>query len=271
MPEGHSTGPWQAAGTARPLYWWDERGLQSLAKALEDQLARWRAAWGIGCDAAGLRCQPAGQLPDAVGDWLAFDAAGTAQAWFCVRDDKDAGLLQALFPGVVAPGPLACSVAGACRRDAIERIATLLGLACVDERAEAPAAALTRVGSGAVEADLAAPPGARLLVGPEVAARWRKGRKQQLRPREVLVAATEAATNESLLLQVELDGCELEVGALQGLQVGDVVRLDHGLQTPASVRHGGEPLCNAYLGRRGNRKAVELAGRLHPAPGRVPR
>jgi flagellar motor switch protein FliM len=105
---------------------------------------------------------------------------------------------------------------------------------------------------------------------PELAARWRMTSNRRLpQSRDALVVATAALAERPLELHVELEGCELDVGALQDLQVGDVVRLAHGLDRPVCVRHAGASLCHAYIGRRGNRKAVELAGRLQPASGDV--
>jgi hypothetical protein len=180
-------------------------------------------------------------------------------------------LLRALFPAATF-GPLAHAVADACRLDGIARIASLLGLTSLEDTDGAPSAALARVGSGAVEAVLHAPLGERLLLGPEAAARWRRSAHDQAPPvREPLASATAALASRSLAVQVELEGCELEVGVLRDLQVGDVVRLEHGLQSPATLRHAGAPLCRGYLGRQGNLKAVELAGRVHPAAGEVPR
>ncbi|MDB5858696.1 MAG: hypothetical protein JWQ76_2385, partial [Ramlibacter sp.] len=164
-------GPWRPADTARPLYWWDERGLQALATALQDLLAQWCAAWGMACDAAVPRCRPAGQQPVLAARWLAFDA----QAWLSLPEDKDAGLLRALFPDAADPGPLARAFASSCRQDAMARVAALLGLSCGEECAVPPFAALAQVGSGAVEADLSAPLAARLLLRADLAARWRTG------------------------------------------------------------------------------------------------
>jgi hypothetical protein len=269
---GTGAGPWRASDAARPLHWWDERGLERLAQALRDTLALWRAAWGVSGEDSRPGCRPAGTLPPAAGRWHALQGNGIARAWLCLPDDSNARLQQALFPGAASCGPLARALADSCRQDAMARLAGLLGLAC-DEAGSPPEAAIMRVGSGAAEADLAAALSARLLVGPEAAARWREGSRavKSHAHRAPLVAATAALAHRPLALQVELEGCELDVGALQELQVGDVVRLGHALHDPASVRHAGLPLCHAYLGRRGSRKAIELAGRLHPAAGEVSR
>jgi len=177
-----------------------------------------------------------------------------------------------LFREATCAAPLACAVACSCRQDVVARVASLLELSCAGKSPEPPFEALAQVGAGAVEADLAGLWGARLLMASEAVSRWRKGpRVRRQFALEPLVSAIEASGNRPVMLDVELEGCELEVGALQGLQVGDVVRLSHGLQSPASVRHAGMSFCSAYLGRRGGRKAVELAGRARPAAGEVAR
>jgi flagellar motor switch protein FliM len=64
----------------------------------------------------------------------------------------------------------------------------------------------------------------------------------------------------TLPLQVRLEACEVDIGRLQDLQPGDVVRLPHRLDAPAAVvGPGGQPLFGGYLVRRRGRKAVELA------------
>ena len=65
-------------------------------------------------------------------------------------------------------------------------------------------------------------------------------------------------------LRVQLEACELDVGSLRELQVGDVLRLRHRIEMPAWVHTaGGDPLFSGFLVRSRGRKAVELA----PVPG----
>jgi flagellar motor switch/type III secretory pathway protein FliN len=233
---------------------------------LTDVYGQWTAAWGIDVPAGQLLCQAAGPQSLAADRWVAFAADAGPQAWLWLPPHDDGQFLNALFRDASSTGMLARAVAAGCRQDAIKRVASLLGLACAAGDAPPPSALLARAGSGAVEALVTAAPGLRLLLAPEVAAKWCRGTGARLPDqRERLAAATSALAAFPVRLHVGLEGCELELAALQGLQVGDVVRLDHSLATPVAVRNGKEHFCHAYLGRRGNRKAVELAGRLQPA------
>jgi hypothetical protein len=68
-----------------------------------------------------------------------------------------------------------------------------------------------------------------------------------------------AARSGTARLSVELSECEISLGDLHGLAVGDVLRLDHELTRPLTLRLDGATLCSARLGRRGIAKAVALA------------
>ncbi|HEY0824824.1 MAG TPA: FliM/FliN family flagellar motor C-terminal domain-containing protein, partial [Ramlibacter sp.] len=74
------------------------------------------------------------------------------------------------------------------------------------------------------------------------------------------VPVDRALAGIALNLQVHLEGCELSVGSLQDLQIGDVLRLQHRVDAPAAVTlPDGAPLFNGFLARTRGRKAVELA------------
>jgi hypothetical protein len=69
----------------------------------------------------------------------------------------------------------------------------------------------------------------------------------------------EALEEHKLLLRAELDGCEVDVGELENLGLGDIVRLGHRLDEPLRVWTDTEgPLCEAFLGRQAGAKAIEL-------------
>jgi hypothetical protein len=75
-----------------------------------------------------------------------------------------------------------------------------------------------------------------------------------------LAATALAAMHRRVRVQARLADCMLDVGGLQGLQPGDVVRLDHALSAPLSVHVAdGAMLFSGYLAARAGRKAVELA------------
>ena len=63
-------------------------------------------------------------------------------------------------------------------------------------------------------------------------------------------------------LQVEAGRSEVALGNLLMLAVGDVIRLDRSIDAPLQVfAPGGEHVFDGYLGKRGERKALELVPR----------
>jgi hypothetical protein len=74
-----------------------------------------------------------------------------------------------------------------------------------------------------------------------------------------------ATTGQRVAARAQLAPFELDVGALMGLRVGDVVRCSHGLDEPLHVlledaRGAGSPLCRGHLGRAGASRAIALTG-----------
>jgi hypothetical protein len=74
-----------------------------------------------------------------------------------------------------------------------------------------------------------------------------------------LVALEVAMSGQIVTLKVELGACELDIGTLQSLRIGDVLPLAHALDAPARVfAAGNQHVCDAYLGKQGSRRAAEL-------------
>jgi hypothetical protein len=253
---GSFAGPWRTSQSARTLYWWDQRGLDRAAGELRQLFETWSAAWGVGEVTA--RCHGSVSATAATTMWVRFGAAGSELAWL-TQEREEAELLPALFSGAGPFGPLSRAVAQACRQDLHGRLAKLLGVSA-STGASTPPGYLAHAGSGVLEARLSGPLQGCLRIAPEAAARWRvSSRHPVVRNAPPLVPATTALAMRPVALDVQLEGCELEVGVLQGLQVGDIVCLEHALERPASVRHADATLCGAFLGRRQGHMAVELA------------
>jgi len=69
-----------------------------------------------------------------------------------------------------------------------------------------------------------------------------------------------ALAHEKVILRAALGGAELNLGQLQSLRIGDVIPLQHRLDTPLKVITGeGTELCEGWLGRRQGRIAIEMA------------
>ncbi|QJW85531.1 FliM/FliN family flagellar motor switch protein [Ramlibacter terrae] len=75
-----------------------------------------------------------------------------------------------------------------------------------------------------------------------------------------LSGAVDAVGMLPIELNVQLAGCEIDIGTLQGLQPGDVLRTQHSVDAPATVTDAaGVPLFRAYPGRRAGSRSVALA------------
>jgi hypothetical protein len=81
-----------------------------------------------------------------------------------------------------------------------------------------------------------------------------------------LAAVRDALAPSRLALRAQLQDCVIELGALQDLQVGDVVRVRHALHDPLQLCDAeGRMVCTGFLARRGGAKALELVSSLSAA------
>jgi len=247
---------WLPPGSGRELHWWEARGLQSLACALGGATGDWLAAWSASPGEARVRCRCA-----VAADLHAQTACvfGDADAWLAGLGWEDDALAGLLFPGAARTGSMARAVVERFRADGRRRLAGVFGLGCLEGNAVPPQAAAAP-GSGTVVAEWDEPLRWRLVVGTAASTPWRRrATASKTVQAEPLAAITEALACRQLPLQVQLQGCELDLGALRELRPGDVVRLPHRLETPATVLQQGRTLFSAHLGRQGGAKAVELA------------
>jgi hypothetical protein len=257
-------GPWRPSGVARPLLWWTSEQLGELALYLDRALSEWRRAWGIAAPEQSLSCQLAKELPCGEERWKALSSDGEPLAWLRFAPQAGMRIAKAMFPGESA-GPITASLAEAGLADAAARLASALGLQAEADAASAPPPSGARAWSGVVETALPGIFEGQLLIGGAAMQAWcaaRKPRAPSARsrtPREPLRPASEALAGKRVSLQVQLQGCELDLGTVQGLHVGDLVRLRHSLETPATLTDpSGEKLLAGYLGRQRGLKAVEL-------------
>jgi hypothetical protein len=262
MGAGVQASTWLPTSRARALRAWRRDQLILVEDGLQRALDAWCRDWGVFPPAMPLACEP--WREEAAGDteWHALRAdSGPPGAWLCAP--ADAELLAAFGMGPVARG-----VRAACLHDAAARVAIALGLPTVgDAEPSGPPADLVRPWAGAVCVRLHAPGHWLLVIGAEAlqAVLQRGGGARppagQRAARQALVPIGQALATRPLPLQVRLDGCELDLGALQSLARGDVVRLRHVLTQPAHVTDGDGRACLAgYLASRGPRKALALTG-----------
>jgi hypothetical protein len=77
--------------------------------------------------------------------------------------------------------------------------------------------------------------------------------------RDSLHSVPDAISGSPLSLRVQFADCETDIGRVTDLQVGDVVRLPHGLETPLLVRDtDGCAVFAGFLARQAGFKALEL-------------
>ncbi|MTV27334.1 hypothetical protein FTX61_18225 [Nitriliruptoraceae bacterium ZYF776] len=76
---------------------------------------------------------------------------------------------------------------------------------------------------------------------------------------DVLAANRAALLGSHVDVRVRLGGTTLGAGALAALTPGDVLRLDHPIERPATLVVDDRPVGTAHLGRRGRRVAVQIA------------
>lgn len=250
----------------RSLQWWTQQQLAGLAGSLAAELADWSAAWGV--PVGTVQAELAHAAAPASGPWHAL-AGAPALAWHTSL--APAQLRQALFAdarhstnpegyGQLA-GQLAqnaCDAWHACLLRWMGRAgAPIAAGPAVPPSSEQQAwsgAVRLAIRSSAWEQDvhLSAAAASRLVQPTPAPAAAGAA--------VPLSSVGEALALRPLTLRLELAALELEVGSLQQLAVGDVVRLPHLLSQPLTLRATDVPLqWPAYLGQRNGMYAVELS------------
>lgn len=256
---------WLPASAARDLVWWDAPGLAQLCADLTQAARAWGLAWGM--DTAGLRAvaEPALALPDIEPGSTTLCCRGAQVGWATGEDAARAALLRSLFAELPSTVDLATHVTAECHADALQRLAVVLGAEVGQEPPATPfPSSGVRTGSGALRVGFEGAPIAGLLLSGAATQVWRARRALATAPRtaqrgEALCAPATAIGERPVAMHAEIAGCELELGTLQALQVGDVLRLRHPLRDPATVSDtSGTPLFCGHLGQLRGAMALEL-------------
>ena len=266
--------PWRRVDRAVPLHAWRDAQLEPIALRLQAALDAWREDWGLGNGSFEVTCA-ALQDPVEGSRWTVLGARNGAIAWVDGFIAVDETLARALLDVDHPTTPVARGVFQRCRADGLARLANALALEPEGVAEHAPPSGRW---TGAVQAIL--PWGMRVLINHAAVqalapASERASAAASARLSTALAGIAEALGNDTLSLSVQLADCELDVGSLQDLRVGDVVRARHPVDRPLRVLHGdGEPLFTGHLVRRGAFKAIELAdvlarelaspGKAHP-------
>lgn len=84
-------------------------------------------------------------------------------------------------------------------------------------------------------------------------------------------SAVESSLSQTRVqLAVRLNDTDIPAGQLAGLQVGDVLRLDHRVDEPARGVAGSVDVLSGHIGRRGSRRAIQVSGWNATAPPATP-
>lgn len=259
----HEAGAWlsleASLAQARPLRAWSGRQQGAVCDAFQAAYGAWCEAWGL--PAAEVRMTE----PEAASG--ALDDATAAQA-------LRAWMFGEMAPSAAPDGP---DMAGELASRAWEALQAALDAIVTTEAASTrPVAAWS--GAVALLFPWQARTWCRVLDGDAVEAILAQrgllaGQGgSQAQPAAVPVPPApidQALAAHAVEVRVHLHPVTLTLGQIQSLAPGDVVTLDHLLQAPALVHlvptvDGGTavplaaPLCTAWLGRAGDRLAVEL-------------
>ena len=252
------TACWLPPGRGLPLVAWSPSQLEAIAGPFGAARDAWARDWGVRLD----------------GTTTASNAAQdeAAQAWALLAEGQGGSvhmrepqgwvrtLMAQLWGEPHSAAPIAQRVAGTCGNALREALAGAGPWSPAGMRSSASLPGRLRW-SGSVLVTL---PGDTRLLLDAIAARAlvdSSGERALRSPARstALVGVASAMQRQGMRVHVQLEGAQLDLGALDQLRVGDVLRLQHRLDTPARV-HGadGTPLFDGHLVRARGRKAVEL-------------
>jgi hypothetical protein len=259
----------------QPIEWWADADLDAVRVLAEDACSAWVRDWIGGAPKVEIRAVRAHERPPANRQaWVALGTRGERAAWVEARSDDVEGVLHTLFPtesghiASVSVQGIAYTVAAKAHCALIEALRARLGLDAPGCEAE-PDAALFKPWSGSMLISVALSGGRAIAVllncatARSVFARDGLPKKEPCEPqpaRAALDPLTQALAGRRLLLRVGLSSCELDIGTLESLRIGDIVPLPHSLDTPLAVSTvQGVHVCAGFLGCQDGVKAIELA------------
>lgn len=245
-----------AAGGARPLDLLGSSALSRLRGAAAEALEEWRLAWGIERLAPRIECTRAWELAKGAPlfdeGWEGWEGSGAEAPWLAASPALVPSVEQMLFGG---SGALAAEVARRAADDLAGRLLRRFG-ASAPRRASttpAPPASILRFGSGTalLELQLAEARLGILVQGPRLAAAPRVS--------TALGEVHSAMQGVPVTLGAELAELDLELGMLQSLEAGDVIRLPLPIDQPLRVTSpDGRTVCYGDLGQVAGFRALAL-------------
>lgn len=262
---------------AQPLYWWSSAELAEMARRLHPLWEAWLRDWATQVDTDSMRVECIGAVDGAAlpaGTWSPLGSNAGAMAWTQVAGDVAApggSLLFGPFGVGGRPAIGQAPIAGAVWREAeselLQALRRCLGVTG-DDRMGPPGEQLFKPWAGAVVVSFGSgiECGIQLLLNPQAllplltAFKAQAAQMPAQAPALAELCPVEAAVSGyGVQIQVTLKPCELDLGTLSELRLGDIIPLPHSLDAPLIVSLGRDALCAGFLGRRGAARAIELA------------
>jgi flagellar motor switch/type III secretory pathway protein FliN len=255
----------------RPYLLFGGTELNRLEQTLALVTAAWAERW-LSAGSAEVRAEMLGAEAERNGDWLALKSGASA-----VYLKRPVGIYKALAlamfgdvakaPGLSdAPSPMVAGTLASALQDLGAAVLAALNPAKespdVLSIAAPPPAETWDPGAGALMIRIECKPlQLRLLLPGSLSAAY-------LRGAETARASPSAAPLEnplsmlatrSVRVAAQLGEAEIDIGTLQSLAVGDVIKLDTRVDQPAQLLSAdGTPLCHGYLGTRDGYKSLQL-------------
>jgi flagellar motor switch/type III secretory pathway protein FliN len=243
---------------ARPLHWWSAAQLTELARQIEPVWAAWLRDWAATPTAGmvAVACELAAERKDLAHlHWNVLGATGSECAWHCAVSEESASPIDGSIAKAVWQEAQADFQAAICARLKLESCATTSYLA--SNFKEWAGAVILSMGDGQCSPVqhvlLAAQPVSQMLAGFAP-----RRSEENTRLQRALVPVEAALNDKPVRISAQLAPCEIDLGSLLGLRVGDIVPLPHPLEEPLAVHLESHPFCRAYLGKQGGAKAIEL-------------
>lgn len=254
----------------RPYLLFGDTELSKLKLALLPVVSAWATRW-LKASSNDFCLEILAPDSDHDANWLAFKSGGAA-----LYLQRPVGtyktLTLAMFGDVVktsglsdTPSPL---VAGSIASALQDLGATALRALEPNQQsndvisiAESPLAETWASGSGAYMISIVCKPlHLRLLLpGTVTAAFLRSDKVTAARPSTPLENPLSLLTTRSVHIVAHLGEAEIDIGTLQSLEVGDVIKLGTRINQPAQLfSNDGTPLCHGYLGTRDGHKSLQL-------------
>lgn len=244
-----------SAAQTLPLRAWRDADLVRVAGIVQSACDAWARDWEVSDD-TNIACQGAAREMATGNEWRSLGRHGDARAWMRWGAEEDARLAAGWFNVAAASTPVVRDLVAACRTALMQCLARALRLGESGDD-QPPAEGVFARWSGAVTASLSC--GGMLLMDAGVMQSLAHARSA-VRARGGLVGIGAAMGSAPIDLRVELQGCDLALGALQSLRPGDVLRLSHRVDAPATIFDDrGHAVFRGWLARMRGRRAVELA------------